>query len=208
METVIKQIHWLPETREGRKISFELINENPLPGLPLLLHEIEAHKITLSQVNLILRADWLLRGAENLKKALQIAGRSGFKIAASSVGFESFNNDILQNLNKGVCVQENLDAIALMRRLKDEFPHEWLYSREDGAVHGFIHPTPWDTGERDAEMRALFGRHFLPRDILPPRSTPLIIHHASWLADWIREIELRENLCFRRSCSIIEWWGV
>ncbi len=46
----------------------------------------------------------------------------------------------------------------------------------------------------------------LPNDILPPHSTPLIIHHASGLGDWIREIEQREGLCFKRYGSIIGWW--
>lgn len=206
MDAVISQIQSLPETSEGRKIPCELINENPLPALPLLLSEVEARGIKLSQVNLILRADWLLRGAEDLKKALHIAGKNGFKIAASSVGFESLNDDILRNLNKGVCVEDNLEAIALMRQLKEEYSQEWLYSNSEGSLHGFIHPTPWDTEEGSAEMRGLMGRYFLPHDILPPRSTPLIIHHASWLGDWIREIERRESICFRRNCSVIEWW--
>jgi len=46
----------------------------------------------------------------------------------------------------------------------------------------------------------------LPNDILPPHSTPLIIHHASGLGDWIREIEQREGLWFKRFGSIIGWW--
>ena len=39
LNTVIGQILCLPETTDGRKIPFELINENPLPGLPALLVE-------------------------------------------------------------------------------------------------------------------------------------------------------------------------
>jgi len=43
-------------------------------------------------------------------------------------------------------------------------------------------------------------------DILPPHSTPLIIHHASGLGRWIREIEGREEIWFKRYGSIIGWW--
>ena len=43
-------------------------------------------------------------------------------------------------------------------------------------------------------------------DILPNHSTPLIIHHASGLAEWIRQIELRENIEFERIDTTIGWW--
>jgi hypothetical protein len=34
--------------------------------------------------------------------------------------------------------------------------------------------------------------HRFYEDILPEYSTPLIIHHASYLGDWIRQIESRQ----------------
>lgn len=37
-------------------------------------------------------------------------------------------------------------------------------------------------------------------------SIPLIIHHASVLGDWIRQIEERESHTFKRLGTIIEWW--
>jgi hypothetical protein len=46
----------------------------------------------------------------------------------------------------------------------------------------------------------------LALDILPSHSTPLIIHHASGLADWIRQIELIEDLEFKRHGTTIAWW--
>jgi hypothetical protein len=58
METVIRQIQGLPEGEDGRKIAFELINENALPGLSRLLRAVMNRKIRLSQINLTLRADW------------------------------------------------------------------------------------------------------------------------------------------------------
>jgi hypothetical protein len=206
MDTVIKQIQCLPEITDGRKIPFELINENPLPGLPRLLSEIKARGISLSQINLILRADWFLKGEEYLKKTLRLASEMGVRILLSSIGFEAFEDTLLRNLNKGVKVKTNLEAIHLMRKLKEDFPREFGYARSDGANHGFIHPTPWDTEEIWANTQNIIDRYNLPEDILPDHSTPLIIHHASGLGDWIREVERMENVSYRRYVSIIGWW--
>ncbi len=205
-ETVVEQIRCLPETAEGMKIPFELINENPIPGLPRLLQQTRESGIRLSQINLIVRADWFLRGEKNLRRALVLARSLGVRILLSSVGFESFDDRILRNLNKGLNVETNLQAIHLMRQLKEEFPQVWGYARSEGAIHGFIHPTPWDTEESSANIQMVLSLHTLPPDILPEHSIPLIIHHASGLGDWIREVERREGVQFKRYGSIIGWW--
>ena len=205
-ETVVEQIRCLPETAEGMKIPFELINENPIPGLPRLLQQTRESGIRLSQINLIVRADWFLRGEKNLRRALVLARSLGVRILLSSVGFESFDDRILHNLNKGLNVETNLQAIHLMRQLKEEFPQVWGYARSEGAIHGFIHPTPWDTEESSANIQRVLSLHTLPPDILPEHSIPLIIHHASGLGDWIREVERREEVQFKRYGSIIGWW--
>jgi hypothetical protein len=205
-DTVLDQIGCLPEATDGRKVPFELINENPLPGLPGLLKEIRARKISLSQINLILRADWFLKGEGRLREALGLARVMGVRILLSSIGFEAFDDSILRNLNKGLTVKTNLEAIHLMRSLKAESPKVWGYSRSDGAVHGFIHPTPWDTEKTWANTQKIIDQYELPFDILPDHSTPLIIHHASGLGDWIREVEKREKIRFRRYVSIVGWW--
>jgi len=205
--TVAQQISCLPETAEGRKIPFELINENPIPGLSRLLQHARESNIRLSQINLIVRADWFLRGEKNLRKALMLAQSLGVRILLSSVGFESFDDRILRNLNKGLNVETNLQAIHLMRQLKEEFPLVWGYARSEGAIHGFIHPTPWDTEASSANIQRVLSMHTLPPDILPEHSIPLIIHHASGLGDWIREVEQREGVQFKRYGSIIGWWN-
>jgi len=206
METVIDQIRCLPQDEDGRKIPFELINENPLPGLLGLLTEVHKHNLRLSQVNLTLRGDWLVAGQRHLRQALRLAGELGVYILLSSIGFESFDDTILHNLNKGMTVQKNLEAIHLMRQLKEEFPDRFGYSRQQGANHGFIHPTAWDTRETEANIQQTIYLYGLQNDILPPHSTPLIIHHASGLGHWIREIERREGVGFKRYGSIIGWW--
>jgi len=205
METVLNQIQSVPAAN-GRKIPFELINENPLPGLLQLLYETGKRKIPLSRINLIMRADWFLKGSEILPKVLLRARDMGIRIVLTSVGFESFDNTILRNLNKGLTIETVLKAVSLMRRLKDEFPDVWGYTRSDGANHGFIHPTPWDSEATSQNIQEVIDRYDLAPDILPNHSTPLIIHHASGLADWIREVEKKEGVQFRRYGSIIGWW--
>lgn len=206
METVLSQILCLPDGADGRKIPFELINENPLPGLKKLLSEIEYRSIRPSRINLTMRADWFVSGEKYLRDSLRLARDMKIRILLASVGFESFDNKILGNLNKGLNLETNLRAIQIMRRIKEEFPREWGYSRADGAIHGFIHPTPWDTEETSENMQDVIARHALAHDILPDHSIPLIIHHASGLGDWIREIEKREGVRFKRYVSVIGWW--
>ena len=205
-ETVFSQISCLPQDADGRKIPFELINENPLPGLPDVLKEASLRGLKLSQINLTLRADWLVAGIQHLKRALQIAGEKRVYVLLSSVGFESFDDTILKNINKGLKVKNNIDAIRHIRELKGEFPHQFGYSSREGAIHGFIHPTPWDTGDTAANTQKVISLYGLQNDILPPHSTPLIIHHASGLGHWIREIERLEGLRFKRLSSIVGWW--
>lgn len=205
-ETVLAQIQQLPERDDGRKIPFELINENALLGLPGLLREVRARGILLSQINLTLRADWFLRGEVFLKEALDLAKQMNIRILLSSMGFESFDDRILANLNKGLDVETNLTAIRLMRRIKEEFPDQWGYERSEGSVHGFIHPTPWDTLDTERNNKQTISLYALEKDILPDRSVPLIIHHASALGDWMREVERMEAIEFKREASIIAWW--
>jgi hypothetical protein len=208
MDTVLSQIDCIPEAGDGRKIPFELINENPLPGLQRLLRKVNERGLGLSQINLILRADWFLKGEGHLRGALKLAGDMGVRIVLTSIGIETFDDRILRNLNKGLKVETNLRAIRLMRQLKGEFPETWGYSRSEGAIHGFIHPTPWDTDETRANVKRVILQYRLAPDILPDHSIPLIIHHASGLGAWIREIEMKEGCRFHRLGSIIEWWQV
>jgi hypothetical protein len=205
-ETVISQIRCLPEAEDGRKIPFELINENPLPALAELLKEVNLRGMKLSQVNLTLRADGLIKGLEQLRQALRVAGELGIYVLLSSIGFESFDDSILRNLNKGLSVAVNLEAVRLIRQLKEKFRGQLGYASAEGANHGFIHPTPWDTRETEAGNQKNISIYGLQNDILPVHSTPLIIHHASGLADWIRAIERSEKRRFKRHGSIIGWW--
>ncbi len=206
MQTVIRQIRCLPEDADGRKIPFELINEYPLPQISDLIKAACSQGIAISQINLTLRANGLISGLEHLKAALHVAAELGIYILLSSIGFESFDDRILRNLNKGLSVADNLEAVRLMRQLKEEYPQQFGYASREGAIHGFIHPTAWDTEQTAAQIKKTIYLYGLQNDILPAHSTPLIIHHACGLADLIREIESREGLRFKRHGTVIAWW--
>lgn len=206
METVLAQIQCLPNGDDDRKIPFELINENGCAGLYDILSESRKRGIMLSQISLTVRADWFIKGESRLRKALELAKSLETDIHLGSMGFESFDNTILKNLHKGVTLDTNLRAIELIRQLKDDYPEHWTYSRADGSIHGFIHPTPWDTAQTWQNIQTVFREYALPLDIIPDHSIPLIIHHASLLGDWIRQIEEREGQTFNRLDTIIEWW--
>ncbi len=205
-DAVIAQIAALPETIDGRKIPFELINENPLPGLPRLLEKVRHQGLQLSRINLTLRADWLLKSQAHLQTSLEMARKTGLRIVLASIGFESFSDTLLRNLNKGLNVATNLAAIDLIRQMKNAHPGELGYLRHEGGNHGFIHPTPWDTPATESELGRVIAGRDLAADILPDHSTPLIIHHASGLGDWIRTIETREQVRLPRIGAIVAWW--
>ena len=91
----------------------------------------------------------------------------------------------------------------------DSYPHRFrgIKSIVDISFHGFIRPTPWDDSETVMEVdRNIFLHRFFD-DILPEHSTPLIIHHASYLGDWIRQIESTTGITFSREGTWIEWWN-
>jgi len=205
---VKEQLRCLPKGADGRKIPFELINESPLSKLSRIFKLADELSIELSQINLTLRADYLIKGLERLAAALEIATKKNTRILLSSIGFESFDDTILKNLNKGLDKQANIAAIRAIRELKSRYPAHLGYLKEEGANHGFIHPTPWDNDEISHEINKTISTYQLSRDILPHHSTPLIIHHGSGLADWIRQIEVSENIEFQRIGTIIGWWQI
>jgi len=203
---LITQIAGLPEV-DGRKIPFELIDEYPIRFLGRLLEDTEKQKIRLSQINLVCRVDDINAHASDLAEILTIAQRQNTKIMFASIGFESFCDRLLQYFCKGITPAEIVTCVETLRRLKDRFKTHLLYRREEGANHGFIRPTPWDDGETLQELDSTIFLHRFFEDILPDHSTPLIIHHASCLGDWIRQIESTTDVTFSRQGTWIEWWN-
>jgi len=204
-DRVIAQIEGLPEF-DGRKIPFELIDEYPIGSLGKLLEEVGSQKIRLSQINLVCRVDDINAHASDLPEILSQAQKQGVKIMFASIGFESFSDRLLQYFCKGITLADIVECVKTLRHLKDRFGSHFLYRRDEGANHGFIRPTPWDDGETMQEMDRNIFLHRFFEDILPEHSTPLIIHHASHLGDWIRKIESTTDITFGRDGTWIEWW--
>jgi hypothetical protein len=205
-DRVIAQMRGLPEV-DGRKIPFELIDEYPIGFLGKLLEDTARHKINLSQINLVCRVDDINAHAADLVDILWLARRQDVKIMFASIGFESFCDRLLQYFCKGITVADIVKCVETLRRLKESFKTHFLYRREEGANHGFIRPTPWDDSETLQETDRNIFLHRLFEDILPDHSTPLIMHHASYLGDWIRQIESTTGIIFGRSGTWIEWWN-
>jgi len=205
-EKVIAQIAGLPEVDE-RKVPFELIDEYPIRSLGKLLEDAERQKIKVSQVNLVCRVDDINAHASALVEIVLLARRQGVKIMFASIGFETFSDRLLHYFCKGITVADVVKCVETLRRLKDKFGSYFLYRRDEGANHGFIRPTPWDDGETLQEIDRNIFLYRLYEDILPQSSTPLIIHHASFLGDWIRQIESTTGVTFSREGTWIEWWN-
>ena len=205
-DRLMTQIAGLPEVA-GRKIPFELIDEYPIPSLSKLLEDAQRHRIWLSQVNLVCRVDHINARSSDLPEILSLARSQDTRIMFSSIGFESFSDRLLQYFCKGITVEDIVKCVETLRRLKDRFGSTFLYRRDEGANHGFIRPTPWDDGETMQETDRNIFLLRLFEDILPEHSTPLIIHHASYLGDWIRQIESTAGVTFSREGTWIEWWN-
>ncbi len=206
MASILAQVRALPEN-EGRKIAFELVDEYPIPTLQRLLAAAHEERLELSQVNLVCRVDAVTQNAESLRTLLNTARERGLQIMFSSIGFESFSDKILSYFNKGVTVAESIKCVELLRDLKDDFGDTLLYRRDEGATHGFIHPTPWDDAETFPEMDRNIVINGIYEDILPDHSTPLITHHGSALGEWLRQLEERTGVVFGREGTWIEWWN-
>ena len=205
-DKVIAQIAGLPEN-DGRKIPFELIDEYPIRSVGRLLEETKKHGIRLWQINLVCRVDDINIHASELVEIVSLAQKQDVKIMFASIGFESFSDRLLKYFCKGITLNDILKCVETLRRLKDQFGSYFLYRREEGANHGFIRPTPWDDSEMLQEIDTNIFLHRFYEDILPEHSTPLIMHHASYLGDWIRQIESMTDIAFSRDGTWIEWWN-
>ena len=205
-DKVITQITGLPEV-DGRKIPFELIDEYPIRFLGKILEDTERDEVKLSQINLVCWVDDINAHASELAEILSLARRLDVKIMFASIGFESFCDRLLQYFCKGITLADIVKCVETLRRLKDRFGNHLLYRRDEGSNHGFIRPTPWDDSEVLMDIdRDIFLNRFY-EDILPEHSTPLNIHHASYLGDWIRQIESMTDITFGRDGTWIEWWN-
>lgn len=112
---------------------------DPAPLGPAPLGPIEALVRT--------RVDWLLAAHEDgtLGRAIAAAAASGSVLHVYLIGFESFVQAELDLYNKGVTVEDNLRAIALLRELRERHGGTFEFARL--RAHGVILFSPWTTPE-------------------------------------------------------------
>lgn len=195
-EQIKEQIRNLPRNKDNNIVPFELINEYSAPHLPWILDFIEKEKLPVTEINLVLRADIILRSLTCLDRALQKAKKIGIRIRALTIGFESFNPLILEIYNKGISFAENIMTVQKLLELQEKFKGIFLVSYSEGARHGYIHKNPW-------ESFMTFGRDAIPSGGIFPSQVfdnpiTLMIDQGTPLANWIRQVEIEEAIIFPR----------
>lgn len=89
------------------------------------------------------RTDELVREEAHLREALDVAREVGLDVRLYLVGFENFSQIELDRFNKGVSVETQLAALAVVHRLEAAYADVFSATRE--ASHGFLLFTPWTT---------------------------------------------------------------
>lgn len=120
-----------------------LTGERPHPFLPAYFRALADHP-ELGPVELMIksRVDWLLQYADGpIREALALAQAGGHLLNCYLVGFESFDPFHLALFNKGVDVEANVRAIAVLRQLAREFPTAFTFDKY--RAHGIVLFTPW-----------------------------------------------------------------
>lgn len=116
-----------PASRHVEELA-SICREVPLPPADLLLDS---------------RADRLSRREAAMSAAAAALAGTGHRLHLCLVGVESFSEDELCRLNKGVTASDNLDAVAALLRLERSHPETFAF-REHGGLSLILH-TPWTT---------------------------------------------------------------
>jgi hypothetical protein len=182
---LLAQIRSLPE-EDGRKIAFQMIDELPLGFFsPVLRGDVDGAGIRFFRVDLVRRVNDTNTPEELLGGILGVAKGKDIWIMFSSIGFESFSDRIPRNFNKGITGAEIVKCVTILRSMERKSNGTLSYGTNEGATHGFIHPAPWDADDTAAEIERNIGIYQFFDDILPEHGILFIIHHASYLGDWV-----------------------
>ena len=146
VESWLAQLRSLRAARPAGRLEVLLVDERPHPHLPRLFREI-ARDPALGALELLVksRVDWLIEHERELAEACALAEASESILHVYLVGFESFDPETLALFNKGTTVDDNVQAIALLRELARRFPRTFEHRRL--RAHGFVAFTPWTTPE-------------------------------------------------------------
>jgi hypothetical protein len=133
------RIAWL--ARHAPSITRYVIGDTyPMPYLGELVRRIDTrHKEILVQT----RPDWLLRMRDEIESLLPSLEARELTLALYLIGFENFSQAELDRLDKGLTVEQNERAIALLYALEARHPR--AFSARKYASHGFLLFNPWTT---------------------------------------------------------------
>lgn len=138
-DILVKQAQHLSETHNTS--AFSIQTENPFPSLNAFIQEVLDRGIPLDFVSVRSRPDTLLRKKTVLINALEQARERDFHFSIEEVGFESFVEEELGLFNKGIELTTNLQALKLLREIKEEYKTNVSVH----VGHGMILFHPWTT---------------------------------------------------------------
>ena len=120
-----------------------LRDQSCLRYLPHLMRGAAARQLAPLCFLVSARADHVLRFAEPLQQALQLAEAAGQRLELYLIGFENLSQPMLDLYNKGMTVADCVEAAGLVRDLSRRHPRSLVHGRYKTA--SFILFTPWVT---------------------------------------------------------------
>lgn len=123
-------------------MTIRIIDQGSLPILEGLLEHCRKTETPPVTWLIDLRVSELLAGEKLLQRLLSIAAGIKHRIDLFCIGFENFSQPELERFNKGIRVEENIEAVRLVDRLEAEHP---TAVSKIGSASGFILFTPWTT---------------------------------------------------------------
>lgn len=149
----LRQARYLVRRFGVRTIALQ--SENPFPFLLPWLEGVAAELRGIEEIHIRSTVQALLRHEETLRKSVVTARAAGIRLALVGIGFESFVQESLDLLNKGVTVEDNVRALGILRAVKQEAGE----ACETMHGHGMIFFTPLTTLEDVRTNLAMTRRH-------------------------------------------------
>ncbi len=119
-----------------------LKDQNPFGYLTEVIERCEQEGVNGFTLLLETRAEWFLRNARRFDRALEVALRSGMRLAPFLIGIENFSQAELDRFNKGTTAEANIEFLETLWRWKEQYGEALDLSH---AAFGFILFSPWTT---------------------------------------------------------------
>jgi hypothetical protein len=172
IELLLKQALYLYKAHNIT--SFQVQTENPLPLLYDLIITFLENGIAFHKLSIRTRPDLLLLHKNKLLKCLDIVESKDLCLSIEQIGFESFHENDLKVFNKNINVNKNLDALRLLREIKEKYGKHVVID----VGHGIILFHPWTTLESLTENLRLIAQY---RDVFPRLFLGSLILYSEFL---------------------------